>query len=675
MRSAIKMPFSWLFQLPLWGRLTLGCLALAALYTLMAKLLLIQHASGELEIIKARKLARIELAAQDLVHRIDLLESDTRLLANSPAARQWVAGGKGDEHNVQKLFLAFAEAHDAYTQVRLLDAQGHEVVRVNRRSDRVVAVQQDSLQDKSGRYYVRDTATLGPDQTYISPLDLNIEGALIEQPYRPMLRAGTPLFDGSGERRGAVLLNLDAESLLTRFTVLMGTRGQAMLLNQQGDWLVGPEDRTWGFMFGKPGAFAEDYPEAWTTLQKQAKGEHWIRDGLLLFTSVYPLEPHQNSASGSALANGSSRESLDAESYRWVAASLLANSSLPSSGLFITPLRTLLFFGGLALLMSVGVVSSLLLEQRQQARSQSLRQALRYRQITANLAEGLLVMNPSGEIIECNLEAERLLGWPAGQLVGRNCHRTIHQPSDNASCMESSCPIQRITLAGEAFHSDRERFYRRDGSAMPVNISAAPLKEESGVVGTVMAFHDISDRLSQEAAIKRLAYHDPLTGLPNRRQLMERLEQHLATFQRHGHGCALAFLDLDHFKAVNDTYGHEAGDALLIAIADRLDSGTRRNDLVCRQGGDEFVLLLDGISSSQAADAMAQHLLKLVSPAVCIGDHEIIPSVSLGIAWLPVHGPDADSLLHAADAAMYRAKRAGRNAYRLAGVEDNADLC
>ncbi len=276
-------------------------------------------------------------------------------------------------------------------------------------------------------------------------------------------------------------------------------------------------------------------------------------------------------------------------------------------------------------------------------------------------------MDRQGRIVETNPEAERLLGWRRAELIGHDAHRTIHLPPGASPPPDDECHIQAMTLAGEHYRSDRERFYRRDGESLPVNISAAPLRENESVTGAVVAFHDITERLDQEAAIRRLAYHDTLTGLPNRRQLMDRLEQAVAAHQRHGRRLALAFLDLDHFKEVNDNLGHEAGDALLVAVAERLTRVTRENDLVCRQGGDEFVVLLDGIASCAEAELTATKLIEALQRPVEIGEHRILPGVSLGIALLPDHGENADGLMKAADTAMYRAKQAGRNGYRLAG--------
>lgn len=644
-------------------RLLLSSITLTLLYCLAASYFISSNAEAELEVLQARDMAAVETAAGMLVHRLEMVEADTRFLANAPAVQAWLSGQEGALAQVEELLLAFAGARHEYAHLTLHDAAGHEVARINRRETGVQRVSPARLQDKSDRYYWAPTARLESDQVYRSPLDLNVEDGRVEIPYRPALRSATPLHDASDRLGGILVLNLDATDMLARFRELMSSTGDAMLLNHDGDWLVGPRDQEWGFMFGNPEAFARRYPEAWRQLQQSPRGQQWTDDGLLLHATLSPLSLHQHAATGAPLAGASEEES----EYVWTAASLIPHHALPSRGLLATPLRGGLFLGGLGVVLVANLVTLYLLAQRRQARQLSLREAHRHEQITANLAEGLLVMDRQGRIVETNPEAERLLGWRRAELLGHDAHRTVHQPPGAADDPGDECHIQARTLAGEHYRSDRERFYRRDGESLPINISAAPLRDNDTVIGAVVAFHDITERLDQEAAIRRLAYHDTLTGLPNRRQLMDRLEQAVAAHHRHGRRLALAFLDLDHFKEVNDNLGHEAGDALLVAVAERLTRVTRENDLVCRQGGDEFVVLLDGIASCAEAELTAAKLIEALQRPVEIGEHRILPGVSLGIALLPDHGEDADSLMKAADAAMYRAKQAGRNGYRLAG--------
>ena len=161
------------------------------------------------------------------------------------------------------------------------------------------------------------------------------------------------------------------------------------------------------------------------------------------------------------------------------------------------------------------------------------------------------------------------------------------------------------------------------------------------------------------------AEHDPLTGLPNRVLLQDRLERSCSHHARHGGAFALGFLDLDHFKAINDTLGHEAGDALLCEVASRLRGVLRASDTVCRLGGDEFVLLFAGVDDPLELQALADKILAQLAQPCRLGEGADAPVVtvagSLGLAVFPEHGRDPATLMQHADQAMYRAKREGRN--------------
>jgi diguanylate cyclase (GGDEF)-like protein len=184
-------------------------------------------------------------------------------------------------------------------------------------------------------------------------------------------------------------------------------------------------------------------------------------------------------------------------------------------------------------------------------------------------------------------------------------------------------------------------------------------------------------RLVAESDARRfefLAHHDPLTGLPNRAMFEDRAREAVARAQRRGETAALLFLDLDHFKDVNDSLGHEAGDALLRSAAERLRGCVRGEDFLARIGGDEFCILLQGLAEPREAAAVAQKAVEALSRPWRIGEREVACGTSVGIACTPQDGTEAAELLRLADAALYRAKEAGRGAYRFAAPNINREL-
>jgi diguanylate cyclase (GGDEF)-like protein/PAS domain S-box-containing protein len=192
--------------------------------------------------------------------------------------------------------------------------------------------------------------------------------------------------------------------------------------------------------------------------------------------------------------------------------------------------------------------------------------------------------------------------------------------------------------------------------------SKLPLRDESGyVMGLVGITREINELRQTEVALQHLATHDTLTDLPNRFLMMDRLNQLLSRAKRSGAAVALLFLDVDRFKGVNDSYGHEYGDLLLRAVAQRLTNSVRHSDTVSRIGGDEFVIVLETRREVQDADTVALKVLNAVARPLTLERHRMKVTVSIGISFYPENGEEPDTLLRAADYAMYLAKKEGGN--------------
>ncbi len=182
-------------------------------------------------------------------------------------------------------------------------------------------------------------------------------------------------------------------------------------------------------------------------------------------------------------------------------------------------------------------------------------------------------------------------------------------------------------------------------------------------------FTDITQNRKNEERIRQLAYYDALTGLPNRRLLEDRLDHAIRHAHRKQQMLAVMFIDLDHFKDVNDVHGHAAGDQLLTEIARRVQSCLREDDTLARLGGDEFIVLLPELDSTEHATRVARRLIEANARPYPCGDALVRVGSSIGISLYPLDGQTTDTLMQAADQAMYRAKAAGRNQFRLAGTE------
>ncbi|MBI2239376.1 MAG: EAL domain-containing protein [Magnetospirillum gryphiswaldense] len=212
-----------------------------------------------------------------------------------------------------------------------------------------------------------------------------------------------------------------------------------------------------------------------------------------------------------------------------------------------------------------------------------------------------------------------------------------------------------------------------DGELFWVEVSIRGASLSEGQHRLLVVVRDISDRKLAQARLEFMAHHDPLTELPNRVLLRDRVAQSITLAERDKRRVALIFLDLDHFKTVNDSLGHVAGDRLLKDVAGRLRGVMRESDTVARLGGDEFVVVLNLVRDGDSVADVAEKIMKTMSLPLYVDDQEIATSVSMGIALYPDDGEDFDTLLKKADSAMYHAKQGGRSGYRFFAARMNAD--
>lgn len=270
----------------------------------------------------------------------------------------------------------------------------------------------------------------------------------------------------------------------------------------------------------------------------------------------------------------------------------------------------------------------------------------------------------TGRYIEVNEGFTRLTGYLAEEVIGRSALELEVW----ADPRERAVMIETLKRDGRVYHLEM-RGKNRDGSIRLVEVSVEPI-ELDGIACLLLNARDISELKDAQAQIHHLAYHDPLTNLPNRALLMDRLVQQIALLKRHNLRGALLFLDLDHFKHINDSLGHPVGDAVLKLVTARLQASVRQEDTVARLGGDEFVVLLSGLEGSRAETSrqvrqVAEKVRHLLAEPMLIEGHHLQVTPSIGIALLPDHGDNPTDLLQRADIALYRAKDSGRNTVQM----------
>ncbi len=303
--------------------------------------------------------------------------------------------------------------------------------------------------------------------------------------------------------------------------------------------------------------------------------------------------------------------------------------------------------------------------------SEKLSERARLELITRSLGQGMYVLDARGVITEVNPRACELLGFEREQLIGQKAHELFHLPAGEAPDRSLPCPILAATARGECFTGE-QYFRRRDGRQVEVALTSVPLSEEQG---SVTLFDDITRQKDNERKLHHIAHYDALTGLPNRVLMADRLTLAMARARRTGNPLALGFIDLDGFKAVNDTHGHDVGDRLLVRLARRMQDCLRETDTVARLGGDEFAVIMSDMEGATTYATMLDRLLAALNSPETMNGTSMQVSASIGVSLYPQPlDIDADQLLRQADQAMYQAKVGGKNRYRLFDVDRDSDL-
>jgi len=303
----------------------------------------------------------------------------------------------------------------------------------------------------------------------------------------------------------------------------------------------------------------------------------------------------------------------------------------------------------------------------------------RYESILTSAGEGIIELDIQGNFKYVNPAAEKLLSRHSTELINAPFLALLEENPDDkeqeAITQWEEHPIYKTCKLGNIYHKDEAGFTKSDDSTLPIEFTATPLHNElNEVEGIVVVFSDITLRKTVEEQLTSLALYDHLTKLPNRLLFEKNIAQTIARAKRSNKEMALMFLDLDHFKNINDTLGHDVGDMLLKGVAERLQDCVRKSDTVSRLGGDEFAIILDEITKSEDAGLVAEKIINALGPPFQLDGHEVFASTSIGIAIYPVSGDNSITLTKNADIAMYQAKQEGRNNYRFFTESMNEEI-
>jgi diguanylate cyclase (GGDEF)-like protein/PAS domain S-box-containing protein len=305
-----------------------------------------------------------------------------------------------------------------------------------------------------------------------------------------------------------------------------------------------------------------------------------------------------------------------------------------------------------------------------------------------NAPFSIIATDPAGTVTAMNPAAEALTFYRKHELIGQHSMVMLHDPAEmSARAVQLSKDLGRPIAAGFASLIEKPKqgqtderewsYVRKDGSRIWVNLAMTALKSGSGkITGYLGIAFDITERKKLTEYVNHLAHHDQLTGLPNRVLLDDRIRQAIQRAKRNHYKVAVLMVDIDHFKRINDSLGHAAGDSLLDVVAKKLCSAVRQTDTVARMGGDEFVIVMPEFRDQKDAERCAEAILQKVATPTTVGNREVTITVSVGLCIFPDCARDLESLLKNADVARYEAMESGRNTYHVFSesmVEATAD--
>lgn len=301
------------------------------------------------------------------------------------------------------------------------------------------------------------------------------------------------------------------------------------------------------------------------------------------------------------------------------------------------------------------------LEKKVEERTEALRESEeKLSKLTSSAPNAIVMLDSDGKISFWNQESEKTFGYGKDEVIGKDFH-SLMVPRKHYKAFEKGFQDFARTGKGPVVGTTLDvTALRRDGTEFPVEVSISAVRLKGGwnAIGIIS---DITERKRSEDTIRHMAYHDHLTGLPNRLLLVDRIRQAMAAARRHGTKVALLYMDLDRFKDVNDTMGHPTGDELLKAVAGRLTETLRSGDTVARDGGDEFTVLLQDINRTEDVSRVTEKIFRAFEAPLMIDGREFNVTLSIGVSIYPDDGEDEKTLLKNADIAMYQAKDAGRN--------------
>jgi len=554
-------------------------------------------------------------------------------------------------YGLTKEFLSFIHHKKVYGQLRLINQSGQEVIRIEYNNGKTINTPKDQLQNKAERYYFKNTLSLGPGQVYVSPFDLNKEHGEIETPLKPVIRFAVPIISEEGEKYGILILNYLGDNLFHSIENLSSTaEGATMLINSDGYWLKGlKSEDEWGFMYDdrQDRVLANQYAEAWKKIAATESGQFTNSDGMFTYATIHPFAD-------------SIEVEIASENYYWKLISLIPSGSLfkDANRLKKTMIIMIILLSIVWLIICIIIayekekdfVNELAIKEKDE----------KIREIINSAFDGIITMDENGNISSANPAACTMFGYREDELIDNNIAILA---ADSEQRFDSAYMKRYVRVMKRFFMAEpREMLTRRkDGTLFTMELCGSGKKLQDKWLYTGIC-RDVTERKMMIEKLEELATTDALTGAYNRGHFNHTIEDEFKRSTRYKLPLSLIIMDADHFKSVNDDYGHPAGDAFLIALANELKKLVRDTDIAARFGGEEFAVILPQTDIDEAMILAERIRAGVEKMSIEHDGQKITRTVSVGVSTLKEgETKSTHQLLTVADQALYIAKESGRN--------------
>jgi diguanylate cyclase (GGDEF)-like protein/PAS domain S-box-containing protein len=568
------------------------------------------------------------------------IKMDLTLLSNEYIFTKYLENNTKYKEDTQEYLKRYMSQKGIYDQIRYIDIDGNEKLRVNYNNGTPVIVKDNNLQNKRDRYYFINSINLQKSNIYISPFDLNIERGEIEKPIKPMIRFAMPIFKDN-KKVGVLVINYLGNKLLSSLTSsFINFDGHVSLLNKDSYWILSNDEaKEWGFMYKtkKHINYSRVYPDEWDTISSYTHKDFESKNGYHTFITI--------------------NVSKDISWKVVVTIPISMIDSIKSSTIqLIIPLYIfILLLGGISL---ITYIKTLKRRHVAQARIDLMSQVFKYSK------EGILITNSNLEILEVNKAFTSITGYSFEELK-------LKKPSVLQSKYHNKEFYQDMweSLAKHDYWEGEIKNRKKCGEIFLEWLRIYKVKDGSNVLSYIGIFSDITEQKEIENEIYRLAHYDSLTKLPNRHLFNITLADMLNKANTNETKLALLFIDLDNFKYINDAFGHIVGDLFLQNVSKRINNIITDKNHIARLGGDEFVVIIDKFDDIDDLKNSANTLIHTLAQPFLINKEDIFTSASIGIAIYPDDATESQELIKHADIAMYLAKNSGKNNYQIFNKE------